>query len=481
MSSNIKQATISGLIWNAVDRFGQQALFIVTGVILGRILMPENFGLIGLLAIFSTIGTSLVDSGFGTALVREKHVDEIDYSSMFVFNLAISIALYVVLFLCSPLIADFFNQPQLSLYARVVFLAIPINAFGIVQYIKILRSHAFKTNAKISVLSLFLSSCGAIAFALFDYGVWALVFQIVLYPVFRTFLLWYWGTWKVSFQFVGASLKKYMGFSVSFVISNLLNKLFPQMYFAALGRVYSMNQVGYYVQANKYSDIASQLVSSIVQGASLSTLGAIQDEKERYLNACRKVIRLLSFLLFPMAVGAICVARPAIILVLTEKWSPSVELFQLLCVAGVFLTLSDANINFLNIRGKAKLSLKVEVFKIGLAIVGLVFTINYGLVIIIIGQIVVRFICYIVVAFINQRIIQYKMLDQLKDIIPYAALSILMGGVMLLPKLFVEDFIILLLVQSVLGFVFYIGIAKVLRSNVLEEILQILRNKILKK
>src|SRR5690606_4294075 len=202
-----------------------------TGVILGRILSPENYGIIGVLTIFSTIGTSLVDSGFGTALVRAKTVEEEDYLSMFVFNMAVSISVYTILFLGASFIADFCKQPSLILYSRVIFLAIPINAFGIVQYIKLLRSYAFKVNAKINVLSLLLSSLGAILLAISNYGVWALVGQVILYPVFRTLLLWIWGNWRLSFFYVSHSLKKYVKFSVSFVLSNLLNKLFPQVYF----------------------------------------------------------------------------------------------------------------------------------------------------------------------------------------------------------------------------------------------------------
>lgn len=477
MSSNIKQATITGLIWNAVDRFGQQFLYVITGIIMARILSPENFGIIGLLTIFSTIGTSLADSGFGTALLREKQVEEIDYSSMFVFNLSISLFIYCILFFSAPYIADFFNIPSLKIYARVIFIAIPIYALGIVQYIKLLRAHNFKLSAKINVTALFLSSICAVGIAVLQFGEWALVFQVVLYPTFRSFLLWTFGNWTLSFVFAYDSFAKYIKFSVNFVVANLLNKLFPQMYFAFLGKIYPINQVGYYVQANKYADIIGLLINSVLQGVALTTLSKIQDEKARFINACRKLTRLLSFLLFPFAVGAICVAKPAVLLILTEKWSPSIPLFQLLCIAGVIVTLSDTNVNFLNIKGKSHLSLRLEFFKVVLAFVVLLLTYPLGLVNIVLGQIAVRLFCYLLLMIVVNKQVGYNFLEQIKDLLPYAVLSILMGMIMLVPKLFLENNLALLITQCLVGFVFYIGSAKVLKSKVLDELIEVTKTK----
>src|SRR5690606_34290149 len=374
MSQNTKSLTINGLFWNTLDRFGNQAIVTIVAIITARILIPEDFAVIASLTIFSTIATAIVDSGLATSLVRSKVVLDEDYSSMFVFNLVISAGIYFILFFVAPYIEKFNQIAGLTLYARVLFLQILINSFGIVQYVKILRNFQFQVTARVNVLSVFFSGLFAVGLAVFGFGVWALLLQPVLYTLFRVVMFWVWGDWKLNFHYSPSFLKRHVSFSLSFMASNMLGKILSPLYYTLIGRNFDGKQLGYYYNGNKWGETPNMLISSIIQGTTLSTLTPIQDDYPRYLNACRKTMASLVFVLFPVCFLAISVAKPAFVFFLTDAWLPSVPYFQLLCFAGIFISINDLNVNFLNIKGKSKFTLYLEIFKIGMVIICYYFT-----------------------------------------------------------------------------------------------------------
>lgn len=424
MSENTKQHTLKGLFWNAIDRFGNQAVTTVVGIITARVLDPGDFGVVGVLLIFSTISTAFVDSGLATSLVRAPQVKEKDYSTMFVFNLLVSSVLYIILFFAAPAIERFNEIPGLAVYARVMFLQLLIHAFGIVQYVKLLRNFAFKSTARINVFAIIISGAIVISLAVGGFGVWALLLQPVLYSLFRTAFLWYWGNWRLDLSFSKASLDAHLSFSLSFMVGSMLSKIFSPMYYSFIGKHFTTAQTGFYYQANKWGETPNLLLSSIIQGTTLSTLAPIQNDFPRFLNACRKSVRSLAFVLFPVSLCAITVAEPGFIFFLGEKWLDSIIFFQILCFAGIFISLADMNVNFLNIKGRSKLTLWLEVFKIGLAAVVLWLTYTHGVLYIVYGQLGIRLLFFFVSAFLSGRIYGYTALLQLRDIVPALLLSV---------------------------------------------------------
>lgn len=483
MSENTKKLTINGLFWNAVDRFGNQAVVTIVGIITARLLVPEDFGVIAVLLIFSTIATSFVDSGLATSLVRTKVVNELDYSTMFVFNLTISCSLYFILFFAAPYIERYNEIKGLTLYARILFLQIIVHSFGIVQYVKILKNFQFNLTAKINFLSVFLSGLIAVIIAWLGFGVWALLLQPVLYSTFRTIMLWLWGDWKLNLRYSSASLRNHASFSLSFMFSNMIGKVLSPFYYSFIKTHFTLVETGYYYQGNKWGETPNLLLSSIIQGTTLSTLTPIQDDLPRFLNACRKTMSTLAFVLFPVSFLAICVAKPGFVFALTDTWLPSVVFFQLLCFAGLFTSLTDMNVNFLNIKGRSKFSLTLEIIKVSLAMVLLFFTYKHGILAIIYGLIAVRIICYIISTIMSGKVYGYRFFTQIKDILPSFLISAFAAGIAYLPLYFnlTSHYLILIVVQTIIFAIIYIGINHILGNDIWTELLGLLKKKISKK
>ena len=480
MSENTKQHTLKGLFWNAIDRFGNQLVTTIVGVITARVLDPSDFGVVGVLLIFSTISTAFVDSGLATSLVRAQEVKEKDYSTMFVFNLAVSCLLYAVLFVGAPAMERFNEIPGLTVYARVMFLQLIVHALGIVQYVKLLKSFSFQATARINVFAIIFSGIVVVSLAVAGFGVWALLLQPVLYSFSRTVLLWLWGNWRFDLSFSKESLDRHLSFSLSFMVGSMLSKIYSPMYYSFIGKHFSTSQTGIYYQANKWGETPNLLLSSIVQGTTLSTLAPIQHDFPRFLNACRKSIRSLAFVLFPVSICAIAVAEPAFVFFLGHKWHHSVIFFQILCFAGMFISLADMNVNFLNIKGRSKLTLWLEVFKIGLAGLVLWLTYKHGIIYIVYGQLAIRLLFFFVSAFLSGRVYGFHIGLQLQDILPALLLSamaylVASGGVYIFSDM---GNLPSVLVQGFLFFVVYIGGSHLLRNDIWLEILALIRTKI---
>ncbi|WP_437920150.1 lipopolysaccharide biosynthesis protein [Sphingobacterium sp. LRF_L2] len=483
MSENTKQNTLNGLFWNAVDRFGFQIVTTIVGVVTARVLTPEDFGVLAVLLIFSTIATTFVDSGLATSLVRSRDVEEKDYSSMFVFNLSISVLIYFILFFSAPYLERFNGIKGLTLYARVLFLQLLIHSLGIVQYVKLLKSFCFKETARINVLSVVFSGTAVILIALLGYGIWAILLQTVLYSCCRTGMLWIWGNWRLDFSFSFKCLRKHLRFSLSFMIGSMLGKVFSQSYYSFIGKHFSLAETGFYLQANKWGETPNLLISSIVQGTTLSTLTPIQDDYPRFLNACRKSMRTLAFVLFPVSFCAIAVAEPAFICFLSTTWVNSIFYFQLLCFAGIFISLTDLNVNFLNIKGKSTYTLWFEVGKIFFAIILLLLTFRLGILYIIVGQIGVRVVSYFVVTLFSGKVYGYTLSCQFVDLLPSFAISVIAfvtatGIAYLIPNL---SYLLLLLLQSIIFVCVYISGSHLSRNDIWMDLFNMGKNRLTKK
>lgn len=482
MSDNTKNITLNGLFWNALDRFGNQIIVTLVTIITSRILNEEDFGVIGVLMIFSTIATAFVDSGLATSIVRSKKVDELDYSTMFVFNLFVSVFFYLILFFSAPYIEDYYGIPNLALYARVLFLQLLIHAFGIVQYVKILKNFQFNVTARINVLAILFSGIIVVVLALTGFGVWALLLQTVLYTLFRTAMLWYWGNWKLSTQVSMASLKHHSSFSLSFMVANMMGKALSPLYYSFIGKHFTIKETGHYYFGNKWGETPGMMISAIIQGTTLSTLTPIQDDYPRFLNACRKSMSSLAFVLLPVSLLAIAVARPAFSYFTTDKWLPSVEYFQWLCFAGFFISFADMNVNFLNIKGRSKYALGLEVAKFSLAIIALLLTYKQGIIYIVYGQVVVRILIYLATTVMSGRVYGYHFLSQMKDLGSSFLISIFAAVLTYLPLYFqlISHDLLLIICQSLIFVVVYVGINHLIGNAIWLEVLGMLKKKFAK-
>ncbi|MFZ4263223.1 lipopolysaccharide biosynthesis protein [Sphingobacterium sp. HJSM2_6] len=479
MSENTKHITIKGLYWNAIDRFGSQAVTMIIGVVLANLLDPENYTVIAAINIFTVIATSFVDSGLATSLVRSKEVGERDYSTIFTFNILVSISLYSLLFFLAPWIEKFQGIDNLSTYARVLFLQLIIHSFGIVQYVKVLKRFDFNIVAKANVISILCSGIFVCILAYYGYGIWALVLQMPIYSSIRTLLFWCWGDWKFHISFDFSIIKKHLSFSFMFMMANMLGKLMSPLYTFMMNKVVSPNESGQYYNGNRWGETPNMLISSIIQGTTLSTLAPIQDDQPRFLNACRKTMSSLAFALFPVSFLAICVADPAFKTFLGKEWIPSIPMFQWLCFSGIFIALTDMNVNFITIKGKSKFGLRLELVKLFLAVLVFYFTYPYGVFGIIYGQIAVRITCYLIACRMSKPVYGYQILAQLKDLFPSLLISLIAGVLAYLPLYyqFVSNKLLLIAIQTIIFAIIYLSINHLIKNAIWLEILSLLNKK----
>lgn len=470
---SLKQRTIGALLWNLLDRMGQQVLLFIVGVLVANILSVEDYALVGMLAIFSAIANIVLDSGFSAALIRKQDATETDYNSVFYFNIFISACLYLLLFVCSPLIAGFFNQPLLTDLARVIFLALPFNSLSLIQTTLLNKQVSFKILTKINLIALTASGIGSLAMAYGGMGVWTLAWQPVILAFLRTVLLWFFNKWRPQLLFSISHIKELFGFSSNLLLAGLVNSIFTNIYSVAIGKLYPPVQLGYYSQGNKFSLMVISSVYSSLQTTTYPIFSHIQNDKERSLRSYRKTIRFTAFLTFPLMTGMVSVAYPFIALILKAEWMGCVPFFQLTCLAGIFTILSTVNQNFAKVQGRSDLIFKLEIARTLLIIACLAASLKQSALIMVACLALTQILIYLISIVVIGKAVGYSWLKQIRDIAPYAVLSVIMWGILLIPDCFLTENYLLLPVKIVIGILFYYGINRILGSAILDEAIRL--------
>lgn len=387
---------IGALTWSSVNIFGVQFLQLFIGIILARVLMPEDFGIIGILFVFTSISGVLIDGGFAQGLIRKKDTTNKDFSTVFFLNLLVSVILYGLLYLSAPLIADFFAQPALVTYSRVLFIIILIFPFYLIQQTQLFKKLQYKTIAIVNIISVGVSGTIAIVLAFRDFGVWALVIQQICFHSMRWITYTLFVRWKPMLIFTKSTIKDLWRFSLPLLGQTSLNAVFNQIYFIIIGRFYPIQQVGYFTQANKYSETVNYAAQNILSVGTFPVLSTIQDDKERLLSVYRKLITSVSIITFPFVAFLIVAAEPIVVTLITEKWLPSVILLQLLLFANLFTPMFTINISILNAQGKSTLSLRLEIIKKSLIVVSILACFSFGIKAMLAGFVVANYIAYAV-------------------------------------------------------------------------------------
>lgn len=473
--SSLKQKTIGALLWNLLDRLGQQVLLFIVGILVANMLSVEDYALVGMLAIFSAIANTLLDSGFSAALIQKKETTQEEFSSVFWFNLAMSILLYLLLIACSPLIALFFHQPKLTELSIVIFLAIPINALTLIQTTVLNKEVRFKPLAKINLLAMTISGGASLVMALSGCGVWTLAWQPVLVAGVRAALLWYRGKWRPQRTFCWGAIRSLFGFASSLLFASLINTCFLNIYLVIIGKLYPVKQLGYYTQGNKMCDMGVSLLYGSIQNATFPIFSSIQHERERLIRAYRKTIRFTAFITLPIMAGLFIVARPLIQLLLKEDWWPSIPFFQLLCIGGCFTILTAINNNFIKVSGRSKGILQLEYHKIALTVGVVILTYREEVLIMVAGLVLTRLLVYLASMMYTARYTGYTFWMQARDLLPYVGLSILMTLLVLPLGGWIEHHLLLIVVQTAVGASIYMGLAYATGSKIIKESIELLR------
>jgi O-antigen/teichoic acid export membrane protein len=476
MEKTLKQKTAQALVWTFVDKFGQQLLAFAVGLVLARYyLSPDDYGLMGMIAVFTALGGILLDSGFSNALVRKKEVCQADLSSVFYFNLSMGIVLYILLFFAAPLIAAFYNQPRLIAITRVAALPFLINPFTLVQSVNLTRALNFRAITVVGFISLLCSAAVSLSLAINGFGVWALVYQNITFLFVRTLCFWIYTSWRPSWLFDKQCIKELWKFSSNILMISVLNTVFNNLYTAIIGRFYPLREAGYYAQSDKLTTVSAFTLNSALQNATYPVLSRIADDEERLQRATRKIMRVSAFVVLPALFGLAAIAAPLVQLLLTDKWIAIVPYLQKLSIAWIFIIFMSLHNNVLYVRDRARTAFYLECGKKSLILLCALLVIPFNLSIAVTCLLIAHFVGFAVSAVVIAKQANYPLLCQIKDIFPYFCIAVIMAaGVYCLSFCF-DNNLIIIAVQLVAGVSFYIAVAYWAGSNVLREVGEMLR------
>ncbi len=427
MTDNLQHKTIHALSWSFVEVIARKSVQFVIGIVLARLLFPEQFGLIGMLTIFMAIAQTFLDSGFGAALIQKREITKTDTCSIFYFNILVGLAAAGLLCLVAPWVADFYKQPILTPLMRALSLTIVINSFGLIQSTILTRQINFKTQTKVSLIAGALSGIIGITLAALGFGVWSLVVQQISAALFSVICLWSFNPWRPALIFSFNALREMFGFGSRLLFSGLLNQIFENIYFVVIGRLFSATDLGYFTRANTMNDFPMQTLSGMVGRVTFPVFSTIQDDPPRLKRGLKKALTILVLVNSPMMIGLALTARPLVLVMLTEKWSACVPYLQLLCMAALLFPLQLMNLNVLQAMGRSDLFLRLEIIKKILIAINIAITWRWGILAMIYGIIVNSIIgCYLN-SYYTGLLISYPLREQVTDLLPYFIVSIVMG------------------------------------------------------
>ena len=466
MADNLKSKMVSAVTWTTIDRIGQQGVQFFITLILARLLSPSDYALIALVAVFVSLSNTLVDSGFGQALVRKPDANEKDFNTVFFFNIFISVCLYFILYYSAPYIAQFFGKPKLVIVSRVIFIGILLNALYLIPTVKMVRALDFKSSTQVNIFSVICSGTVGIILAFKGFGVWSLVAQQLLFHFFRLISLTYIIKWKPQFTFSFNVLKSFWGFSMNLLGTNILTTLFNYIYILILGRLYpNKPEVGLYSMANKLNDTTNYSFQ-VILGSTYSILVKIQNDEERFQRVFREIVRKSSIIIFPVMLSLIVVANPLIFVLLKSQWMPSVPYFQLLCIASLFNPLYSLSISALNARGKSRITFRIEIIKKILILISVACCYSFGITALLLGFAVVNWISYVISVFELKRDMSHYWKHQLKDILPSLGIGLFIAIILGLFSLLISNQHLLLLIQLITGAGIYVLAVKIFYPDV---------------
>lgn len=476
MAEDLKKETVKGVAWSGVERLSTSCVQFIANIILARLLAPEDFGLLAMIAIFIQISQTFIDSGFSNALIQKKDRTQLDYSTVFFFNLGISGLLYIVLFFCSPLIADFFGNPKLTSLTRIVGLNLIIGALVSVHRTKLTIELRFKIQSIITLSSSLISSILAIWMAYAGFGVWSLVTLTVINILLQTILIYIIIKWRPSFVFSNKSFQKLFGYSSKLLGASIIHLLYRNLYPIAIGKKFSALQLGYFNRADLFAMYPASTVSSVVSRVAFPIFSRIQNDNARLKGAYIKYINFSSLIIFPLMAGLIVLAKPITIVLLTEKWLPLVPMLQILALDWATDHLCQINLNVLFVKGRSDLALKLEIIKKTLAIIILFVSLIWGIIGVCWGRLIYGLIAVIINSYYTKSLIGLSIYRQFKILIPPLLYTLLMAGAVYITISFAKNDLVAFLMGVLVGIAIYVLTLYLVPNSPFKEIKNIIKN-----
>lgn len=475
--------------WNLVDKLSTQILYAVTGIVLARVLSQEDFGLVGALLVFQAFASLLVDSGFSFALLQRRSPTRLDYSTVLWFNIGVAVAAYIILFAGAPLIAAMFqNDMRLVPLARVMFLCIIFNASAIVQTNRLMKAMDVRMVAASNSLGLFLGAVAGIWLALAGYGAWALVWQSVIIAAVKTAVLWTTSRWRPLWRFSWPALRSFAGLGTRMMLQSLLNTIFQKIYAFVIGNRVSLTALGYYTQSDKWSTMGTASLSQVFTSSFVPPLSAVQHDIMRFRGMVSKINRFTAYILFPAMLGLMAMATPLFHTLFGTKWDPSIILFQILLLRGIFTVLNSLYNNYMLALGHGTAIVKLEVVRDTAAIVALAvcFPLMHlsspeqpvlGIEILLWGQLAATFITWIASLITVVRLTGVRFGRFISDMLPYIAQTLVIIPVVLAAGSLCSAPAAKLCVEIAVAIIIYIGGNYTFRSRIQKDVFAYLRGK----
>jgi teichuronic acid exporter len=479
--SELRKKTLNGLVWTFGQQFGVQLINFVVSIVLARLLLPSEFGLIGMIAVFINIGNVLSDSGMNSSLIRTDNPNQIDYSTVFFTNLAISISAYLITFVSAPLIADFFDQPVLINLIRVYCLTFIIRAFAMIQVTKLTKAMEFKKQLLINVPSLVVGGIVGMILAYNGFGVWSLVYMNLFQTLMATVQLWFFGKWAPSFLYDKECLKKHFYFGYKLTVSSILNTVIKNVYNLIIGRLFSAAQLGYFIRAKSMQDLPISNISNALKKVTYPMFASIKNDESRLKEVYKRLVQQVFFWIAPVLLTAIVIAEPLFRFLLTEKWLPAVPYFQILCIAGIVTPLNSYNLNILLVKGKSTQYLRLEIIKNTLTVVGTLLVIPFGMYGLLFSLLASEFITFYINAYFCGKVLNFSIKEQLLHVSPIVVIAATGAVLCYIADYFVKQFIsidiVRLAVCTVTSFGVYFMMSYIFKIDAFAEFLNIIKRK----
>ncbi len=473
----LKEKTAKGLFWGGLSNGVQQVLNALFGLILARVLDASDYGMVGMLAIFSAIASTIQESGFTAALTNQKKIKHEDYNAVFWFSSLTGVLFYLILFFCAPLIAEFYDKPELIGLSRIVFLGFLFGGFGIASNAYLFKALMVKERAKIDIVSLICSGIVGVTLALKGFAYYGLAIQTMTYIGIGSLLKLYFAPWKPTFQINFKPLKSMFGFGSKLILTNIFTQISNNVFSVVLGKFYTPQQLGFYSQGQKWMGMGHQLIGGMINGVAQPVLVQVMDDKERQVLVFRKMVRFGAFISFPAMLGLAFVAKEFIWILLGEKWLDSVPFLQLFCLWGAMGYLFQLYVNVLMIYSRS------DIYLLGMVLIGIsqilvVWALYpFGIFNMVIGYIGVYFLSILFWHHYVRKELPVKLLLICKDILPYLVITVLtfvLTGYILSG---VTNLYLLLFAKIGLSVVLYIVLLRLLGSKIFEECLCFIKNK----
>lgn len=475
MAESLKNKTIKGVVWSSIERFSVQGIQFLVMLVIARILDPRDYGLVGMLAIFLAIGQSLIDSGFSQALIRKQNRTETDNSTVFYFNVVVSMTLYAFLFFAAPYVSVFYNEPQLTSLMRTLSLIIVINSFAVVQRAVLTANINFKVQAKASLVSAILSGFIGVYMAVKGYGVWTLVFQQLTSAFVNVLLLWFLSSWRPKLLYSWKSFRELFSFGSKLLAVGLIDTIYNNMYQIVIGKVFSASSLGFYTRAQHFAELPSSNITGILQRVTYPALCTMQEDNEKLRLNYRKLLRVSAFVIFPMMCLLAAISHPLTCLLIGEKWNYAATLLIPICFALMWYPIHAINLNLLQVKGRSDLFLKVEIIKKVIIVAVFVVSIPFGVLFMCYSRIFTSVICLIINTYYTGKLIQVGFFTQIKDLLGTLIVSLLVFVIVYSLSFLIDNIILYLILSIIAALTFFFGITYILKFKELDYIKSLIK------